>query len=540
MSETPRLRLPLVAAGQAQKHVTVNESLTLLDDLAQLAVRDADRVAPPAAPGEGDRHIVAAGAAGDWAGQDGAVAVRRDGAWQFHAPAPGWVALDLSAHRLLAFDGVEWRPAQAAPPASLDRLGIGTGADPLNPLSVRADNVLFSARDVIAGGGDLRLKANRQAPAGTVSHLFQSGWSGRAEFGLIGDDDFVLKVSPDGATWREALRVDAATAAVRFPAQGGAVPFSHGGCRLVLDGAALRLLPWNGGGLLVDGALRPVPAAGVALAADGLAADATWFIYAAWSGGAMSLVASAAAPVADAASGVMVATGDPALTLVGMARTVSGPAWSDAPQQRLVRSWFSRPATVAAGALAADVTVPAGPPAPVDGAVALAMLAWAGECVRVTAAGSCLAAGATGAAFAIVAGSATLARQVASLAAGATWSPALAGVAEAAAHGLMTFSCVAGADAASLTWAGADGAGAGGLPLRCLQLHQRRVRALRRQRGDRRDSARQLRRRRGGRAESRRAPHPGRRHPHRARRRRQLRRLDFLLPLTPGGAAALP
>ena len=39
---TPHLGLPLLAAGQAQKHVTHNEALTLLDALAQLAAgRDA-------------------------------------------------------------------------------------------------------------------------------------------------------------------------------------------------------------------------------------------------------------------------------------------------------------------------------------------------------------------------------------------------------------------------------------------------------------------------------------------------------------------
>ena len=38
-----------------------------------------------------------------------------------------------------------------------------------------------------------------------LSLLFQSGWGGRAELGLIGDDDLSLKVSPDGGAWHEAL-----------------------------------------------------------------------------------------------------------------------------------------------------------------------------------------------------------------------------------------------------------------------------------------------------------------------------------------------
>ena len=64
MSDTPRLRLPLIAAAQAQKHVTHNEALRLLYALVQLAVIDRATAAPPAAPTEGDCHIVAAGATG--------------------------------------------------------------------------------------------------------------------------------------------------------------------------------------------------------------------------------------------------------------------------------------------------------------------------------------------------------------------------------------------------------------------------------------------------------------------------------------------
>jgi hypothetical protein len=47
--------------------------------------------------------------------------------------------------------------------------------------------------------------------------LFQTAFSGRAEYGLAGDDDFHVKVSPDGSTWHEAMIVDKDTGAVSFP-----------------------------------------------------------------------------------------------------------------------------------------------------------------------------------------------------------------------------------------------------------------------------------------------------------------------------------
>ena len=44
------LLLPYLLAAQAQKHVTVNEALRLLDGLVQLAVLDRHLTAPPASP----------------------------------------------------------------------------------------------------------------------------------------------------------------------------------------------------------------------------------------------------------------------------------------------------------------------------------------------------------------------------------------------------------------------------------------------------------------------------------------------------------
>jgi hypothetical protein len=49
---------------------------------------------------------------------------------------------------------------------------------------------------------------NKEATGDTVSLLLQKAFSGRAEIGLIGDDDLLFKVSPDGSAWVDALKVD--------------------------------------------------------------------------------------------------------------------------------------------------------------------------------------------------------------------------------------------------------------------------------------------------------------------------------------------
>ena len=61
-----------------------------------------------------------------------------------------------------------------------------------------------------------KIKVNKATSTDTASHLFQSNYEGRAEFGLIGDDDFSLKVSNDGSVWKEAFVVDKATGNVDF------------------------------------------------------------------------------------------------------------------------------------------------------------------------------------------------------------------------------------------------------------------------------------------------------------------------------------
>ncbi len=72
---SPILSLPLIMPAQAQKHVTHNEALRLLDVMVQLAVLNRNLSAAPALPSVGDRHIVAAGAVGTWAGQVGKIAL---------------------------------------------------------------------------------------------------------------------------------------------------------------------------------------------------------------------------------------------------------------------------------------------------------------------------------------------------------------------------------------------------------------------------------------------------------------------------------
>lgn len=212
---TDLLSLPLIMPAQAQKHLTHNEALTALDALVQIGV-EGETASPPASPRAGDRLIVAVGATDAFAGQEGSLAVFRDGAWQFIRPQAGWLAYDRSRAHLVVHDGLRWTALPAPRTlANLEAVGIAATADGDNRLAVASNNTLFDH-----AGASHRLKVNKAGAAETGSLLFQTDYSGRAEVGLAGSDDFAVKVSADGAAWREAIRIERSSGRVQFPSGG--------------------------------------------------------------------------------------------------------------------------------------------------------------------------------------------------------------------------------------------------------------------------------------------------------------------------------
>jgi hypothetical protein len=217
MDKTANLSLPYIMPSQAQKHVTHNESLGILDALVHLAVVDRDLATPPIGPSDGARYIVSAPATGAWTGRENQIAHFHDGSWKFLPPKDGYVAWVADEGRFLSWVGSSWTPVSEAIAElqNLALLGVGTTADATNPFAAKLNRALWMAKTAAEGGdGDLRYMMSKEAATDVLSVLLQRGFSGRAEFGLIGDDDFRLKVSPDGSSWHDALQVDRSTGKV--------------------------------------------------------------------------------------------------------------------------------------------------------------------------------------------------------------------------------------------------------------------------------------------------------------------------------------
>ena len=110
--QSPRLALPFIQPSQAQKHVTHNEALALLDFAVQLAVEEVGASCPPRCPKEGALWALGTGPVGAWAGQGGMIAGLVDDAWRFVDPKDGWIALDKATGRCcgrMAAPGSRWR-----------------------------------------------------------------------------------------------------------------------------------------------------------------------------------------------------------------------------------------------------------------------------------------------------------------------------------------------------------------------------------------------------------------------------------------------
>lgn len=224
MSETSQLKLPLLQPAQAQKHVTVNEALALLDQLVQMSVSSAELKTPPAFPTEGARYIVAAPATDVWLGQEGRIAAFLAGGWVFHQPAEGWLVWDAAQQQALVYTEDRWRALIVKDDTcQTDALGIGTAPDDLNRFAFSGTHALMTS------DGSLDLTMNKTGAEAEASMSFKSDYVLRAMFGLLGNDEFSMKIRTDAGDYKTALALDGQSAMVRLPqglvlGGGGSVP----------------------------------------------------------------------------------------------------------------------------------------------------------------------------------------------------------------------------------------------------------------------------------------------------------------------------
>lgn len=214
MATTNHLGFTTVSQSQSQKEVTVNNALKLIDAILNTGAVDKDLYTPPGGPTEGAVYIVSdsSTATGDWAGRENDIALYYDGAWNFLTPNEGFTIWVNDEDNLYVWTSAAWETLITAVAfQDVPMIGINTTADGTNRLSVLSDAALFTAET-----DDIRVVLSKDDTGDVASFIFQNNFDGRAEFGLIGDDDFHFKVSPDGSTFYESFIIDKDNGDVAF------------------------------------------------------------------------------------------------------------------------------------------------------------------------------------------------------------------------------------------------------------------------------------------------------------------------------------
>lgn len=147
MAETARLKLPLLEAAQAQKHVTHNEALAMLDLLVGvIPVLDRSLSAPPGGDSDGAVYILDGAGSGDWTGfSANDLALMIDGGWRRVLPSQGMLACIADENGLLVwFNGTGWTVSLAGA-GMVPETGSFTAGDSHFGATVRLDSAAEAA-----------------------------------------------------------------------------------------------------------------------------------------------------------------------------------------------------------------------------------------------------------------------------------------------------------------------------------------------------------------------------------------------------------
>ncbi len=208
--------LPLIQPSQAQKHITHNEALKILDLIVQMSVLTRDTTVPPPSPVLGESHIVPVSATGVWATHAKAVATFTGIVWEYFSPVVGWQAYVTAEAVVAVYDGTDWTtPAEVA--VEFSALGVNATASSSDRLTVASAGSLFDH-----DGAGHRLKINKATAGDSASVLLQTAGAGRVEIGTLGDDALTFKISADGTNWQDALKIMATSSTTAAVMMGGA------------------------------------------------------------------------------------------------------------------------------------------------------------------------------------------------------------------------------------------------------------------------------------------------------------------------------
>ena len=110
MTNTTRYSFPQISASQAQKEITHNQSLWMIDGLMGCVVETRQDESPPSSYSEGELYLIpdVSAAGGAWGGYEGEIAHYYNSTWYFYPPTEGmriWVKDEAIE---LLYNGATW------------------------------------------------------------------------------------------------------------------------------------------------------------------------------------------------------------------------------------------------------------------------------------------------------------------------------------------------------------------------------------------------------------------------------------------------
>ncbi len=212
IEKTKNLGLPLLIPNQAQKEITHNEALIILDNLIQNTVITKNLNIPPQEPKTNDLYIVGENASDIWLNKDFQLAFYDNG-WRFIEPKEGitfWVKDEDCQY---TYNGESWIITDEISNKKINLIELNdTEVNNLqNGEFLRFNGNKFintKSLDNVENLSTNILNINKSEETATASCILQNNSISKAEFGLIQNDNFTLRISADGKNWNNSFIVN--------------------------------------------------------------------------------------------------------------------------------------------------------------------------------------------------------------------------------------------------------------------------------------------------------------------------------------------
>ncbi len=108
-TSSSRHQLPYLVVAQAQKEITHNEAIAMIDALLHPVVQDRLSIPPLMTLADaGKCWLVDVGGTGNWQNKTGKIAVWAGGSWRFLSPALGMRVRNVADDTDVVWDGTQW------------------------------------------------------------------------------------------------------------------------------------------------------------------------------------------------------------------------------------------------------------------------------------------------------------------------------------------------------------------------------------------------------------------------------------------------